>query len=181
MSSSRLGFELMLLERMIESYRASLLADIGLSRADFGRIRALCALTYPDEATIPLLRFIEYLGPAVKIGPVKRSSEAFAGSDAYYFLLTLWPHLYWVVDVPPDAGERPWGIEFQNQTQVSLVDIDPAFVRPGVWTFSALEALADEHAIHDGWDEYVVMHLTFGRRRFEGTFVYNLLQDWREI
>lgn len=181
MSSGRLGFELMLLERMLESYRASVLADVGLTRADFITLRSACVLKYPEECTSPLATFVDYLGPAAKTGPVHDASESFAGSTAYSFLLTLWPHLYWDVNLQPGEGQRPWGVGFQNQARVTLPEVEPAFIRPGIWTLSAVEALADDHELHDGWDEHIVMHLTFGRRRFEGTFVYNLLQDWREI
>lgn len=181
MGSARVGFELLLLERMLESYRASVLADVGLTRKKFATLRAQCSLQHPEELTADVDRLKDVLGSPLRSEPVVDAPEPFVGSTAHLFVLTLWPHLYWVVNEQPQRGYRPWGVGFRNQVQVASAGFEPSLVRVGLWTQSALEAIAATHTLHDGWNEQAEVRFSFGEREFQGKFVYELLQEWHEV
>jgi hypothetical protein len=102
-----------------------------------------------------------------------------AGSEAHFFVLTLWPHLYWVVNTRDDL--LPWGIGFRNQVRMPFESINPEVIRPGLWTQSALQPFANDVIFFDGWGETSTWHFHFGRRKFAGIFTFFLLHDWREI
>jgi hypothetical protein len=180
----RLAFELALLERMMPIYRASILEELGLSDEEERRIRSECTLDLPRDLDRGLEIHTKILGSPLRSLPLEaRVPDAFRGSIRNVFVLTLWPDLHWVVYSLPD--ERTWGAGFESQVPDQLASIgpafDPAFVRPGVWTRPTLERLADRHALHDGWDEQVVIRFAFGARTYEGVFVFGLLQGWRRV
>jgi hypothetical protein len=126
-----------------------------------------------------LTAYSNLLGDEVESRIVGNLPEPFAGSTAHYFLLMLWPHLYWVVHSKPDG--TTWGPEFQNQANLRYRALEPSVIRPGVWTRKTLESLADSYDLHDGWDERVIVRFGIRERRYEGVFVLGLLQEWREI
>jgi len=165
---------------MSKVYRESVLHEIGLADADAGAARAQCALNISDLSKIDLATYGRVLGAEVKSAPlIDDVAEAFVGSTAYYFLLVLWPHLYWIVNRAPGGGT--WGIGFRNQVDLRFERFEPSLVRVGLWTRNSLEKLADDHEIYDGWDEEVIVRFRFGPRRYEGTFTFGLLQNWRAL
>jgi hypothetical protein len=178
--ANRLSFELCLLERMSDSYASSTLQEIGIAEAEAARIRAKCPLKLPEQLDSDLATYASLLG-----SPVRNQSlgndvpEVFAGSVTNYFILPLWPHLYWTVNTRPDG--RSWGMGFRNQIELYFNPIDPTVIRKGLWTRSALENVADHHELYDGWDEQAVIRFGFGSDRYEGNFVFGLLQDWRKL
>ena len=175
-----LSFELLLLDRMSEAYKASALREIGLTPTEAARIREQCTLKLPEQLDSDLTTYATLVGTEVKKERLSHEvPEVFAGSRAHYFLLMLWPHLYWVVNSRPDG--QSWGVGFQNQAALRFDEVDPCAVRVGLWTRTALERIADHHELYDGWDEQIVIRFTFGQRRYEGSFVFGLLQDWREL
>jgi hypothetical protein len=175
-----LSFELRVLERMSEAYAADLLEEIGLTKAKAAEIRAQCPLSLPEQLDSDLDTYSGLLGPAVKSESLGNDVPAvFSGSVANNFLLTLWPHLYWTVNTRPDG--RSWGVGFRNQVALDFEQIDASMIRRGVWTRSALEELADQHELYDGWDERVLVRFSFGVRVYAGTFVFGLLQDWKRL
>jgi hypothetical protein len=103
----------------------------------------------------------------------------FRGSTVHRFLLMLWPHLYWVVNRDPHG--KSWGVGFQNQAVLGFHRLDPSLVRAGVWTRAALERVADQHELYDGWDEEAVIRFHFGAHRYEGRFIFGLLLSWRRL
>ena len=176
----RFSFELLLLERMSKEYRASVLRQIGLASADAARIRASCPLLAPWQLGNDLTTYLNILGAEVPRHHVGYwSSEELAGSRPHCFLLALWPHLFWVLHEDQDGSWSEVG--FRNQTLLNFQHLDPATVRVGLWTRAALRRLADGHALHDGWNEQVTERFTFGSQRYEGQFVYGLLQEWSRI
>jgi hypothetical protein len=181
MASARVGFELLLLERMLESYRASVLAGVGLTRKEVAALRANCSLQHPEELTADVDRLKEVLGSPARSEPVMDAPEPFVGSTAHLFVLTLWPHLYWVVNEQAQRGYRPWGVGFRNQVQFAPSKFEPSLVRAGLWTQSALETIAARHKVHEGWNEQAVVRFSFGEREYQGTFVYELLQEWHRV
>lgn len=177
--SARLSFELLLLNTMSEAYRASVLREIMLTEAEASKIRAQCQLKLPAEVGSDLVTYIRILGPEVENTAGYRMSGALAGSTAHCFILTLWPHLFWVVHRRPDGTS--WEVGFQNQAVIDFKEVEPSTVRVGLWTRTTLEHIADRSEVYDGWDEQVVVRFDFGDRRYEGEFVFGLLQEWRQL
>lgn len=176
---SRLSFEFQLLYSMLDDYRAALLKEVGMSFTEASRLAGRCPLRVPDDLTEPPSTFAEVLGPAARTGPLSVSAPAnLRGRRAQYFVLSLWPHLYWAVSDEPDQS-IPFGACFLNQADELVSALDPAIVRPGVWTRPALERLADHVSIHDGWDERVTWRFHFGSTKYLGTFTFGLLDEWR--
>jgi len=178
--ANSLSFELRLLERMSERYASSILQEIGIAAADAARIRAQCSLKLPEQLDSDVATYASLLGKPVKSQPLGDDvPEVFAGSTANYFVLLLWPHLYWAVNTRPDG--RAWGVGFCNQVALDFEQIEPSLIRKGLWTRSALEHIADNHELYDGWDEQALIRFAFGSHRYEGNFVFGLLQDWRKL
>jgi hypothetical protein len=108
--------------------------------------------------------------------------EPFTGSVTHYFVLGLWPHLYWIVNTQSSVDfSYSWGVGFRNQIEGRVPGFDPSLVLPGVWTRSLIEADADSAKLTDGWDERRTIEDAIDTRRFEGEFVFDLLQQWREL
>jgi hypothetical protein len=175
-----LPFELNVLGRMSERYASITLQEIGLTEADAARIRQQCSLKLPEHLDSDVGAYVRLLGDPVRTEPLgKDIPEVFAGSTSNYFVLSLWPHLYWTVNTCPHG--RSWDVGFRNQISFDFEQIDPAVIRVGLWTRSALEHLADHHELYDGWDERVAIRFDFGEHRYEGTFVLGLLQHWQKL
>ena len=175
--SENLNFELLLLDRMSRDYKLSILHEIGLTEAEAKQLREKCSLKYPGLAESDAATFRNILGSEIPRGHITCGNvELPAGCSAHYFLLMLWPHLFWVVQQCKDATSCEIG--FENQTDLSFLQFDPRLVRVGLWTRGALEKIADRHELCDGWDEEVVIQFAFGSRLFKGTFVFGLLQEW---
>jgi hypothetical protein len=175
-----LSFELRLLERMSERYASSTLQEIGLAEAEAARIRAQCPLKLPEQLDSDVTIYTSLLGKPVQSQSLGNDvPEVFAGSTANYFVLPLWPHLYWAVNTRPDG--RAWGVGFRNQAALDFEQIEPSVIRKGLWTRSALEHIADHHELYDGWDEQALIRFDFGNHRYEGDFVFGLLQGWRKL
>ncbi len=179
--TNSLSFELRALERMSEAYVSAVLDDIGFTREEAMEISAQCPLRLPAQLDSGLEVYTSLLGPAARSAPLEDDGVpgVFAGSVAHDFLLTLWPHLYWRVQSRPDG--RSWGVGFRNQVALRFEQINTSIVRRGVWTRVALEELADQYELHDGWDEQAIVRFAFGARRYEGTFVFGLLQEWTSL
>lgn len=179
MTSTALGFELSLLHCMSRPYEVAVLGELGLKPEEVERVRSQCPMQMPAQLDSPVGAYVAILGQPHRSEALPNAPEPFSGSTAYSFILALWPHLYWVVNEGP-AG-RSWGVGFQNQADLRFRDFDPALVRPGLWTRSVLERLAERHELHDGWDDHVVERFTFGGRPYEGSFALGLLQQWRAL
>ena len=177
---NNLAFELRLLDRMSKGYAAATLHEVGLSEAEAASIRARCTLKLPAQLDSDLDVYKSLLGEPVETRPVGIAvPQVFAGSTVNYFLLTVWPHLYWAVNRRPDG--QSWGVGFCNQASLKFVDLDPSIIRRGIWTRSAVESIADRHELYDGWDEQALIRFHFSDRCYEGNFVFGLLQDWQRI
>ena len=178
-ASPRLSFELLLLSKMPESFSATVLAELSMSREEAARHADACGLTIPDALLEPPSTFVRLLGAPAKVGALSAGAPPeLLGSPAQFFHLDLWPHLNWAVSDEP-SGEVKFGAIFLNQTEIHLEDLDPSLIRVGLWTLSTLRKAADSHALKDGWDERVVVEFRFGDRKYLGTFTFDLLNEWR--
>lgn len=165
---------------MSEGYASFSLQEIGLNDAEAAGIRAQCPINLPQQLDSDLATYVILLGKPVKSESLGNDvPDVFAGSTINYFMLPLWPHLYWTVNTHP--GQGSWGVGFHNQAAIEFENIDPSVIRRGIWTRSALEHIADSHDLYDGWDEQAVIRFAFGDDRYEGNFVFGLLQDWRKL
>lgn len=180
MTSKSLSFEFALLAGMSQPYVKSVLQTILLPESEARRLGQECDLVLPAQLASELSIYVDLLGPEVKRrSPSGDVPTAFTGSTSHCFTLSLWPHLYWVVNRHPRGSS--WGVGFENQTQPAFREFGPEVVRPGVWTRGALDSLADHSEIYDGWDERSVVRFGFGSGRYEGEFVFGLLQAWRQV
>jgi hypothetical protein len=178
--SQRLAFELSLLHLMEEKVRVDTLRRVSLGDSDMLRGKEASALRLPAEAASPVGAYVKVLGREALVRKLPESEIGdFAPSDAHCFSLSLWPHLYWVVN--RDNDDRSWGVGFQNQGKIMLDEFDPDHVQPVLWTRDAIHSVADDHTIFDGWEERIVERLQFGPREYEGAFVFGLLQRWKRI
>lgn len=179
MHSPAMSFQFLLLNRMSASYRAAVLSEVGISETEAARIRRTCKFRIPQELGSDLLRYTDLLGPPLtseQSGP--NVPPALSGCTAHQFGMPLWPHLYWTVHSGPDGSTSEVG--FRNQVEQSL-SCDPSLVRRGVWTRSALESVASRVEVHDGWDEEVVLRLELAGGVYQASFMFGLLQDWRQV
>jgi hypothetical protein len=175
------AFQLQLLERIQPACEASVLQQLGLTEGDASEIRKHSTFRLLDDLTNGIDAFTAVLGAPFK-SVAGEFPEPFTGSVTHYFVLELWPHLYWVVNTQSDADHSySWDVGFRNQIEPRVPGFDPSLVRPGVWTRSLIEPHADGATLTDGWDEQRTMEYTFGSRRFEGEFVFDLLQKWRKL
>jgi len=178
--SRRLAFELSLLNLMDEEVRLDTLKRIGLDVSDMLRGKEASDLRLPDRAASPVGAYVDVLGPEALVRKLHQSEAGdFAPSDAHCFSLSLWPHLYWVVNRAADG--QSWGVGFQHQGRVMLEELEPDHIQPVLWTRDALHSLADSHVMFDGWEESVVERFRFGPREYEGAFVFGLLQRWTRV
>lgn len=178
--SPRLAFELSLLKLMDEEVRLDTLRRIGLDVSDVLRGTNASQLRVPEQANSPVAAYVSMLGPETLVRALSASDIGdFAPSDAHCFSLSLWPHLYWVVNRAADG--RSWGVGFQNQGKIVLKELEPDHIQPVFWTRDAIHAFADDHVIFDGWEESIVERLRFGSREYQGTFVFGLLQRWKRL
>lgn len=178
--SRRLAFELSLLDLMDGEVRLNTLKRIGLDASDVLRAKKESDLRLPEQSGSPVGAYVKVLGPQALVRELLETEAGdFAPSDAHYFSLSLWPHLYWVVNRSTDG--RSWGVGFQHQGRILLNELEPDNIQPLLWTRDAIHSVADDHTIFDGWEESIVERLHFGSREYEGAFVFGLLQRWRRV
>lgn len=182
--NDEIAFELILLDQMSEEYQKLVLDKIGMTREQAEEIRRRSPLQYPNLFMKPIESFDGVLvpAPAELSRHVDRRSSQFYEAALHPFLLTLWPHLLWVVGVV-HAGTRQLtcGGEFQHKTPVDSKSFDPSNLQPGQWCRHTLEKFADSSSFVDGWDEQIVLHMQFQKRSYEGEFVFGLLQSWKPL
>jgi len=172
---------MLLLHRMHHSYRDIVLAELGVSLSDAAVLREKCSLRHPQELLADIATLTKLVGTAVKTEPVPNPPEMFAGSTAHYFILSLWPHLFWVANASPKPGHVPWGVGFQNQWPIDLHRVNPATIRVGLWTLLEVERVADSRENCEGWNEESIDRFVFGNHCYEGLFMYGLLQRWQRV
>jgi len=177
--SPDLGFELLILQRMLPTYQAAVLGEIGLTETEAALARSGISSRFPADFSTDFGVYANLLGPAYRVEQVDDAPPSFAGSTAHYYLLMLWPHLFWVVNCSPSG--TPWNAGFRNQVGFRFSPFDPRRVRVGLWTRSALEEQADRHELYDGWDENSVVHFSFGSSRYEARFTLELLEEWKQL
>jgi hypothetical protein len=175
-----ISFELVLLDRMSESYRKLVLDRAGLTEEQANEIRRHSPLQYPAIFMKPIESFDGVLdaAPSELFQQIDRRSSQFEEAEPHLFLLGLWPQLLWVVHA--GANGITWGGEFQPKTTAHSGSFNPADLQPGLWCRHTLERIADGSSIIDGWDEHVVLHLQFSGQSYEGEFIFGLLQSWKK-
>jgi hypothetical protein len=173
----QLAFEFTVLARMTQAYRCEVLGRIGMSEESASELASHSSTQYPQTMLSPLTIYRDLYGEESddEMGLV---TSAFQGSRPHRFIPLLWPHLYWVVYTGRDG--RTWGADFHNQAAIGWKSFDASLFQPGLITRHAIESLADHVEMVDGWDEHVVLHCAFEARRYEGTFVFGLLQEWSQ-
>jgi hypothetical protein len=177
---SRLGFEFGILEKMSPGYRDAVTNSVGLDVSEIAVFKADCPLKLPEQLASSVEVYAGFLGnpfSGLKVG--YEVPAELGDSQAICFSLTLWPHLLWVVHQQPNG--RCWEVGFQQALPKLGTDLEPAVVRPGIWTRSTLQRLSDKHELYDGWDEHAVVRFEFGTRCYEGTFTFGLLDSWRKL
>lgn len=178
LTSRALAFELVLLSRMTEEYKIEMLHRAGLSIAESEMIRRTSPLQYPSLFQTTVDVFDGLLSKAAQADSAGiRSARQFPGAEVHVYNLELWPHLCWVVHAGSDG--RVWGGEFQPRcfAEMSTGDLTP--IKPRESCRSTMERVAENSSLVDGWDESVVLEMTFYGERFLCSFVFGLLQDWR--
>jgi hypothetical protein len=180
LSGRDLTFEYALLERMLPEYRDTVLADLKLSVREVIEAARRCPIQLPQGLASDIETYRRLLGPEVSTDAFGQSFDGWqTDSTPSCFLCLLWPALFWVVRRNADGGVV--GVGFENQISLNFDRFAPAAVRPGLWVQPVLESLADSVELFDGWDERSDLHLTFGDSRYEGIFVFGLLNRWRLI
>ena len=175
--SSRMCFELSLLRLMEGATSDAATRELGLTESDLSRASERGPLRLPSEASSDLDKYARFLGvPATSRTLSKEESESFWPSTAHCFAMQLWPSLFWVVNQSSDG--QSWGVGFQHQAKVKLIEFDPTMVRGWQWTSEALQAHADSWELYDGWEHRTIERLGFGQQKYEAVFVFGLLQRW---
>ena len=173
-----LGFQMSILLRMDASYCEYVLNDIGISLDTAMHIRDACPFRIPQELGNEIDFYVSKIGEPVVSLPLTAVPENFANTIAHKFVLTLWPHLFWVVNARENSCS--WGVGFQNQVNCSSF-LDPKRMRIGLVSLSEIEKAADKCEPVDGWDEDVSYRIEIKGKSYEARFVLGLLQQWKEL
>ncbi|MBX3188119.1 MAG: hypothetical protein KF819_13950 [Labilithrix sp.] len=174
----RTSFQLHILKRMSPTVRQAALQCLGLSPDEAEKLEATCPIRIPTLNRIPISAYEDLLGHAV-VQRTALGGTPPGGAIEHMFVLPLWPHLFWTVREAPSGAGDPIG--FENQHRAPPRCLEPASFRPELVTLRLLKHVAQQSATYDGWDEDVIVHFDFPEGRFEGHFVWDLLQEWRRL
>ena len=168
--SDNFSFECLLLSRMKEPYRATVLRANRLTEDEAAALASTSAVGFPEVLRGSLESYRRSLGETVA-----RSTET-SGPLSHAFPLKLWSSMCWLVHV--DAKGRTTGIEFAPRVE-QLLPVSPVAMNPGEWTLGEIRRMANEIELVDGWDEHAVMRVVIDGNAFDGEFVFGLLQSWK--
>ncbi len=172
-----LAFELVLLGRMNDQYQDQILEKANLSKKEANQIRSRCRLQYLDlfESTV---KDYEQTLSGIEIRVTSSKSTPTALCETRRFDLILWPYMEW--EFVSLGGIVVTGC-FRNRHKILLETFDPNSVQVGSCCQNQLEALASKVQFVDGWSEQFLLEMDFAEGRYEGDFVFQLLQTWRKL
>jgi hypothetical protein len=177
MNANLLAFELVLLSRMENAYQEQLLKNANLSQLETEKIRASCKIQYFDLFKCRTNDYKDALS-----GVVIESTQANVPEEGFWenhaFELILWPHMEWEYF---SLNGLVWSGHFRNKYAEAPSASELPHLQIGRWCQYQLEPLASKIRFVDGWSEQMKYEIDFDSGRYEGYFVFDLLQSWRKL
>lgn len=171
------SFELHILSSMTTDVREPILSSLRMTHEEADRMGANSPIKLPDNGKTPASEYERVLGRAVAEQTCPLARDWFEGSVRFSFVLTLWPHLFWVVH--QSRSHMSWSVGFENQHNSAR--LSPDAFRPGMVTLSLIAQAAKAGGLHDGWDQNQTHRFEFAEGHYEGDFAWGLLQKWRRL
>jgi hypothetical protein len=166
----RISFDCVLLQRMKEPYRSTVMARNDLSGDDVEKLAAESELSFNEFPTASIDRYRTVLGNELW------TTQSDEQTIDHAFALTLWPDLIWMIST--DEFGRPVDMRFARKVPSPLM-LGNREPEPGDWTLLDLKSASRNSEIVDGWDEHQVHRFVIDDECHDGEFVFGLLQSWK--
>lgn len=170
-------FELKILERMVDGYRASILKSIGKNQAWLEEQSAASDARFAFSQGTAVAEHVRQFGEdAEKEEPL--SSEGGGVYLRHDFRLDIWPEMYWSL-YSVDGLVYMCGFT-RRESHRDAPRMFTFDARPGDVCLADIEACGSVWEAVDGWGERVLVRIRRAGEERLGTFVYALFQGWHE-